>query len=328
MRLALFFLVLTGLSWVPTGAIVGFIGRRGFSLFCFQVISGVIGLLIGGAIGLVSPSTLLPPAGIPASTWAGVIAGSLAFGFFNYFMTFFMGRAMERGPNAIVWAIIQSGLIYPFLMGWLVFGTPMTPSRALGIVLILASIVLYAARGGTGAAADKGGGESGDKGGGNSKGGGSVAAWLVPSLLGMLFCGANQCGGNLTSYLPRGQEFPSYFRAMLTSAGGLAGCALQLVMDGVRHRLPRRPGLRELAWLVLFALALTVGTYPVTAFLMYPGLDRLQSLGAGAMAYPVMVASCIIGFFPYGMLVLRERFNPVQLVGAVAGVTGIILGCL
>ena len=319
---ALSLLVLTGLSWVPTGAIVGFIGRRGFSLFCFQVIGGVIGLLIGGVIGLVSPATLLPPAGIPASTWTGVIAGCLAFGFFNYFMTFFMGRAMERGPNAIVWAIIQSGLIYPFLMGWLVFGTPMSLSRALGIVLILASIVLYAVRGGTGMAAAKGGGGEEDK------GGGSVAAWLVPSLLGMLFCGANQCGGNLTSYLPRGQEFPSYFRAMVTSAGGLAGCALQLVMDGVRHRLPRRPGLRELAWLVLFSLALTVGTYPVTAFLLYPGLDRLQSLGAGAMAYPVMVASCIIGFFPYGMLVLRERFNPIQLFGAVVGIAGIILGCL
>ena len=319
---ALSLLVLTGLSWVPTGAIVGFIGRRGFNLFFFQLICSVIGFLIGGVIGLVSPATLLPPAGIPASTWTGVIAGCLAFGFFNYFMTFFMGRAMERGPNAIVWAIIQSGLIYPFLMGWLVFGTPMSLSRAIGIVFILASIVLYAVRGGTGAAAVKGG--AGDGG----KCGGSVAAWLVPSLLGMLFCGTNQCGGNLTSYLPRGQEFPSYFRAMLTSAGGLAGCALQLVMDGVRRRLPRRPGLRELAWLVLFALALTVGTYPVTAFLLYPGLDRLQSLGAGAMAYPVMVASCIIGFFPYGMLVLRERFNPIQLFGAVVGVAGIILGCL
>ncbi len=312
---ALSLLVLTGFSWVATGAVVGLIGRRGLSLFCFQVVGGILGLLIGGAVWFISPETFLPPAGIPASTWTGVIAGSLAFGFFNFFMTHFMGMAMERGPNAIVWAIIQSGLIYPFLMGWLVFGTPMSLARAAGIVLILASIVLYAARGGTGGAAARGGG-------------GGVAVWLVPSLLGMFFCGTNQCGGNLASYLPRGQEFPSYFRAMVTSVGGLAGCALKLAMDGARHRLPPRPGLREIAWLLLFALALNVISYPVTAFLLYPGLDRLQSLGAGAMAYPVMVASCIIGFFPYGMLVLRERFKPIQLFGAVVGVAGIILGCL
>ena len=40
------------------------------------------------------------------------------------------------------------------------------------------------------------------------------------------------------------------------------------------------------------------------------------------------IGALFIGFFPYGMLVLRERFNPIQLFGAVVGVAGIILGCL
>ena len=46
------------------------------------------------------------------------------------------------------------------------------------------------------------------------------------------------------------------------------------------------------------------------------------------MGYPVMVASCIVGFFPYGLLVLRERINPLQALGAAVGIAGIVLGCL
>ena len=63
-------------------------------------------------------------------------------------------------------------------------------------------------------------------------------------------------------------------------------------------------------------------------YLAVPGLDRLERLGAGSMGYPVMVASCIIGFFPYGLLVLRERIDLRQTIGAILGLAGILLGCV
>ena len=46
------------------------------------------------------------------------------------------------------------------------------------------------------------------------------------------------------------------------------------------------------------------------------------------MGFPIMVASCIAAFFPYGLFVLREKINPLQALGAAVGVAGIILGCL
>ncbi len=36
----------------------------------------------------------------------------------------------------------------------------------------------------------------------------------------------------------------------------------------------------------------------------------------------------IIGLFPYGILVLKEKLNVRQAIGALVGVTGIVLGCL
>lgn len=313
---ALSFLVSTGFCWVAVGAVVGLIGRKGFNILYYQVMSGVFGLCAGLAIYVFSPASVIPPAGLPTSTWAGVVAGGLANGLFNYLMIQFMGVAMTRGPNAIVWATIQSGLIYPFLMGWLVFGVPMNAFRAVGIVLIIASIVLYAARGGAGNGAAEGGGKI------------PLRVWFVPSLLGMLCCGINQCGGNLPSYLEHGQDFPSVFRTLLSNAGSLAGCLGHVLLRGACGKWPPKPRKGELASLAVYTLGLMCVGYTSTVFLQFPGLDLLKNLGAGAMGYPIMVASCIIGFFPYGLFVLREKINPIQALGAVVGVAGIILGCL
>lgn len=312
---ALSFLVTTGISWVAVGAIVGLIGRKGLNLIFYQIISGLFSVAVSIAIAIASPEKVIPPQGVPVSTWIGVVCGGVSCGVFNYIMIQFMGIAMKKGPNSIVWATIQSGLIYPFLMGWLVFGEKMNAYRALGIVLIIASIVLYAARG-------KADGSNSDA--GQSKEKVPVSAWFIPSVLGMLCCGTNQCGGNLPSFLERGQEFPGIFRSLLCSGASLICCICHIMIN--RSWPKPRPG--EIRTIALYTIGLMCISYPVGVLLQYPGLDMLKNLGAGSMGYPIMVASCIIGFFPYGLLVLREKINPLQAIGAVVGVAGIILGCL
>ena len=76
-----------------------------------------------------------------------------------------------------------------------------------------------------------------------------------------------------------------------------------------------------------YAAVLGTVSFLTGKYLAFPGLDRLERLGAGSMGYPVMVASCIIGFFPYGLLVLRERIDLRQTIGAILGLAGILLGC-
>ncbi len=323
MTKAILMLVATGSSWVVVGAVVGMISRRGLNLLHYQIIGGVARIALSLAIGAFTSAKLLPPAGISPKIWAGVLAGCIAFGLFNYFMVQLMGVAMLRGPNAIVWAIIQSGFIYPFLMGWIVFHEPMSAGRVIGILMIIASIFLYAARGKANAAK----GPAGPVDAARTERT-PVRAWLMPALLGMLFCGLNQCGGSIPSHLPRGDEFPAIFRDIVTCAGGLVGCACGLASLGFRGQMPPLPTRREFALLTGFALGVISINYTAAVVLQFPALDLLKTYDRLSMGFPVTVAACIAAFFPYGLIVLHEKLNPIQALGAAVGIAGIVIGCL
>ena len=313
---AILLLVVTGFSWVSVGAAVGHVERNGFNLVRYQFLVCAVCVVLGLVGWAIAPTAFFPHDGCPVLTWVLVIAGMLSCGVFNYLMSMLMGRAMRRGPNAIVWAIIQSGLIYPFLMGWLVFGVPMGPRRLCGITLIVASVFFYAFRG----AATKENTSAASR--------ASLREWLPASLLGMLCCGINQCGANLPSYLEGGRDFSGTFRTFALYFGLLLAALVHVAVQRLcGHRAERaRPG--ELRSLAGWATAVGLVSFFTSKYFAFPGLDKLERLGAGSMGYPVMVAACIIGFFPYGVFVLRERINARQAIGAVLGIVGILLGCL
>lgn len=317
MALAVLFLVLTGCSWIVVGAIIGLLGRRNLDVTLFQVINASLVLFVSGAIALVHPEGVFPPTGIPTRAWVFVVAGCLANGLFNYFMIECMGLAMRRGPNGAVWAIIQSGLVFPFLMGTFVFGEPMSAGRLAGILLILGSIVLYS----------MGKREPSAEGPSTTA---RFGAWFAPALLGFACCGMNQCGANLPSFVEHGKEFPSAFRTMLCYVGlllpGLVVAIRRAAAFHAKHEVwvTRRQVLQIAA---IAAAEFTV-SYLAILLLQFPALDRLESLGRGSMGYPIMVGSCIAGFFPYGVLVLHEKVSVWQVLGAIVGITGICLGSL
>ena len=356
MTKAILLLFATGLSWVSVGAAVGHVERRGYNLVRYQILLCIVCVVFGLAGWAAAPTAFLPQDGAPALTWTLVIAATLLCGVFNYLMNMMMGRAMKSGPNAIVWAIIQSGLIYPFLMGWLVFGVPMGIGRFCGITLIVASVFLYAFRGeqGTGNGEQGNGGADNCKEGmtasGQQQGEGTASGqqqevacgqeqegraesvqmrmWLPAALLGMLFCGINQCAANLPSYLEKGSDFSGTFRTFAIYFGLLMAALAHLAIQRMRGQRaePMRQG--ELRSLAVWAIGVGLVSFLTSKYLAFPGLDTLERLGAGSMGYPVMVAACIIGFFPYGLIVLRERINVRQAIGAVLGLAGILLGCL
>lgn len=312
MTKGLLFLISTGISWVLVGVIVGWIGRHGYRTLVYQCISGLLHIAATLLVWAFSPSTVLPPAGIPVSTWLIISLSCIGNGFINYFVVYFMGEGMKRGPNSIVWAIVQSGLIFPFLMGSIFFHVPMSIPRLLGIGMIIASIFLYATQKASSAP---------------TKAVSSSRSWILFSLLGFLCCGSNQCCGNLPSYLEHGQAFPSFFRTIGATLGTLLAVTLHLVYDahrGAPFRL--KPG--ELRGVSLFTLGTFLLGYAVSVFLFFPGLDLLQAAGRGSMGYPIVVCSCIVGFFLYGLLALHEKLRPLQLLGAILGIAGILIGIL
>lgn len=329
---AILLLFTAGLSWVSVGAVVGYIERRGYDLVLYQILLCAVCVALGLAGWLAAPGSFFPKDGAPSQTWSIIIAALLLCGALNYFMNTMMGKAMKRGPNAIVWAIIQSGLVYPFLMGSLVFGVPLGPRRLCGITLIVASVFLYAAREKpTGATDSNRASQQSEVASGDSPPASertSLRLWLPAALLGMLFCGINQCAANLPSYIEKGSDFSPTFRTFAIYFGLLAAALADRWFK--RHRAARRNATPRSQFRALATCAVGVGTlsFLSTKYLTFPGLDALERLNAGSMGYPVMVAACIIGFFPYGALVLHERINALQTLGAVLGLVGILIGCL
>lgn len=310
--------VLTGFSWVVTGAVVGLVERRGRP-------TGQ--LLAARSVFLFAASLLLLAAGRAWWPEAALFRLCLAWrpallmaawGALSYAMAVFMGRAMARGPNGAAWTIVQSGFVFPFAMGIALGNTAPTPARLAGLALVLAGVVF----GGLA----KAGGSAGDPSSAVSRPA-SRGAWLVPALLGFVFCGANQCAVNLVSFLPPAAR-PAQPERIAWGALGMLAAA---VVHGLASRRPspaaRSDGPRPAPFRFLVKVAAVEAAVWLFAglFLLYNALDRLQAAGLAAIASPVMVASCLAGFFVYGAVALRERPNLHQTLGILCSLGGIAL---
>ena len=64
-----------------------------------------------------------------------------------------------------------------------------------------------------------------------------------------------------------------------------------------------------------------VGAY----FIHYRCIDYLSAKGQGAIAYPILVASCIAGFAFYSVLFLHEKTSLIQKIGILASIVGVII---
>jgi len=233
-----------------------------------------------------------------------------AWGFLNFWMIFFMGRAMARGPNGLAWTITQSGLVFPFLMGVLLGGTKLTAPRALGFLLILTNVVV------SGLSKDDGG-----------KKGGSTLRWFLPALVAFLFCGANQCANNLVSYLPPADRPAQLERMLWGGVGTLVAWALHEAAMRIAHGpAAPDPDLRGkyLYLAKVCGIALIPG-FLASCFFLFNALDRLRDAGLVAIASPMMVNACLLGFFVYGWFGLRERPSRPQCIAFIAGLFGIVL---
>ena len=277
MYLGLLFAVLTGLTWVITGAIVGMAERRGCGAFRQQLVSTVLSLS-AVSIALVAGGRLFPGAAAFAFGASPLPALCMvAWGFLNFWMIFFMGRAMARGPNGLAWTVTQSGLVFPFLMGVLSGHSPLT--------------------------------------------------WALAAFV---LCGANQCAVNLVSYddvVPAAMR-PANLERMFWGAAGTLGAwavhaAGRRLLEGPA---PRDPDLRaKYAFLLKVCGAALVPGFVASCWFHFNALDRLQEAGAIAIASPMEVNACLLGFFLYGRLALRERTTAAQNAAFAMGLLGVAL---
>jgi hypothetical protein len=110
-------MVIVGSSWCLVGLVMGDAPKKNVDTSMVQFFGAAFSCLV---------SLILWIAAIPTVNCSlGVLflaCGVYAMGtFLNFYMLQFMSAAMQLGPNGVIWSIIQSAFIFPFIGGIVFF---------------------------------------------------------------------------------------------------------------------------------------------------------------------------------------------------------------
>ena len=204
-------IIAAGFCWIGVGISVSICSARSWN---YNIVQGLNYLGAALICALILAGSSASGASWEAPGW-GVIASCVA-GIANFYSYVFTSKAMQRGPNGLVWGIMQAGMIGSFLMGVICFGEKAAPLRLLGLVLILCGVLAM------------GLGKGGKSAGGSN--------WIVPSLIAFLLVMATHCCNALPSYFPDTARTGVLFRTMGIYSGGVIGFALTTLPGMIRTR--------------------------------------------------------------------------------------------
>jgi multidrug transporter EmrE-like cation transporter len=215
-----------------------------------------------------------------------------------------MSKAMQRGPNGIIWSITQSGFIIPFIIGVVFFDNKASIIRYIGFTLTIVSLFMI----GLAQKEEKK----------------EYSNWLLLTFVVFFITGISQALSNLPSYFSRYNEISSVWRTFFTLVGLTLGALASPFTDGTYKNyctMLKENILKKQTWIYcLFLMSFDIiGNY----FLLYPGMDSLAKAGAGSITYPVMVGACIIGFEIYSIVKLKEKRNLIQYIALFLCLAGV-----
>ena len=291
-------MLLVGISWIVWGYVAGVANRRKLNMELMVACSAALGAAVSLPIALGK--------GLPdfTSPQVLVIMGWIVLGgILNFAQLQFMNRAMNFGPNGIIWSIIQMGFICPFILGVSFFGEPLSWSFVAGVVLVIAALTIFAV--------------AGDN---TAKG-----KWMFFTLLSFLAtCGCQSCQ-YIPSNLAGVDQVPSIWRTLGFFSGLLLGFVITICVSGnVRKQIV--PQTRNKYTWIYSGLIVSVEV-ATCSLLLYPGLDAMAKAGIGAISTQLMTASSIVAFELYAILLLREKRTVMQVIATLLCLASIAAVC-
>lgn len=296
-------MVIVGSSWCLIGLVMGDAPKRGIEPSLVQLSGYSFSVTLGIVIAFVTGS-------LPVCSWkiTLVTCGTYAVaGMMNFFMFQIMAYAMQRGPNGIIWAIIQSALIFPFLGGVIFFNVHLTFFRLAGILLLLTALVLF------GLAKD------------NSK---NRGGWRLPAFICLAICAVQQNLMTAPSYFEEARAIGSIIRSLSVAGGGLFSAIFYNLVRMTPQRLAQIRGnfRNTILWKYVGALQFFNLIFAYTLF--YPGMNAMADAGIGGMCYPMMVGSCILSFTLSSIWLLKEKVRPLQAAALAVCISGLVFLCI
>lgn len=303
----IFALLMVGASWCLVGIIFGDAPKRGVETALIQFTGAVATLLVGSCIAFffMKPT----PCGTKEIlfTCATLFCGN----FVNYFGLQAMSAGMRRGPNGAVWGIMQSALIFPYMVGLLLFAQAITVPNLAGIILVGIALVFFTMAK-------------------NQQELQPATAirksWRFYALLALAITALQQNISTAPSaYFESPKLISPILRSLCAAGGTLFAACIWIFVRYVRDRNSAGEmfsGLKN-PWLYLYVLGMLPFNLFLAYVLLYPGLDAMGRAGAGSVCYPLMVGSCIVSFSLYSILKLREKVTALQISAIVLCLIGL-----
>ena len=308
MLIAVFILILVGFSWTYNGIVMGGVSRHNVSIPLMQLVAYLFGLIVG--LGLLFSGLYPPLSASREATIQACILYSLV-GMLSFPLIVAMAKGMERGPNSLVWAILQSGMVIPFIYGICFHGVKAGAIRLVGMALLLIAVPLMSVN------------RKKEEKKTNGK------SWVFFAIVAFLLCGIQQTLLNEPSYSDEIRKgIPIIQRCLLIYIGNLVVASVMLfcpshaaVRKNLRTYLKNR-------YLWIYAIVSQAFAMVSGLLLSFNAMDRMAKLGMGAISYPIMVISCILGFTLYSIIWLRERLTWEAITGMCLCTMGIVFLCI
>ena len=307
-------LMAVGASWCLTGAILGRAPKDGLDTGMVQLGAAAVSIIVG----LLLSATLLPPEPVPGRVIAATLGTYALSGALNFAALQAMAIGMQCGPNGRVWGIMQSAQLFSFLGGVVFFGDPVTPTRVVGMALLVTAIVLFALAKGDGTPA------------GAELAPSSGPGWRFWAFLALAICAVQQNLAAAPSHFESARHVSPVLRSVATAGGSAFAALLALVwsaLAGNAREVRTRTASLARGRLWLYAGAMQVFGLIFAYTLQFPGMDALGRVGAGALCWPILVGSCVVAFTAYSALVLREKTTRLQILAVASCLAGLFLIC-
>ncbi len=296
-------MITVGSSWCLIGLVMGVAPKRGIDASLIQLFGYAFSVAVGSVLMIATDSV---PQGAANVIWTTCLVYAVC-GVMIFCHLQIMSYAMQKGPNGIIWAIIQSALIFPFIGGIIFFGVQLTAARFTGIILLLAALVFF------GIGKDNS----------NSRGN-----WKLPAFICLAICAVQQNLQTAPSYFEEARIVNSIVRTLSVASGGLAAAVIYnlVKLTSERKQLIRRNIGNALLW--KFVAVLQIFSLIFSYTLMYPGMNAMADHGLGGMCYPMMVGSCIIAFTLSSVFLLKEKLQKLHIAALLLCFSGLVLICL
>ena len=297
-------MVIVGSSWCLVGLVMGDAPKRGIEPSLVQLGGGIFSVLFSLMIVIVTSAYSTAPF---KATFLICLTYFVGSGI-NFVMLQLMSKAMQLGPNGVIWSIIQSSLVFPFICGIVFFNVEFTVLRGLGIALLLTALILFAFT------KDNSRKTSGAK-------------WKILAFICMVIAAIQQNLSTMPSYFEVSRGVPSIVRSLSAASGTLFAAIIWNLIQMTPERWEQiKKNVKNLTlWKYIAVLQLFGLVFAYT--LLYPGMDVMAGKGLGGMCYPMMVGSCIISFTLSSIWILKEKVRAIQLAALIVCIGGLILIC-